>query len=92
MAGKGILINVQNDLQIKNKNLIIGNTLLQETALILIMNQGEHKFEPILGPNLIQLKKTKYSSFDIEKRTKIHLALDGKDYQVLKHLIKTKVK
>lgn len=92
MAGKGILIGDDGDVRIQNNSLVIGDSVLQETMLILGMNQGEHKFEPLLGPNLIQLIKSKGNRFDYERRVKIALALDNKDYQQIKHLIKTSIK
>lgn len=87
MAGKGILLGDDGDVLIRNKSVVIGDTIWQETAIILGMNQGEHKFFPVLGPNLIQLLKAKASRFDIEQRAKIHLGLDGKNYDQLKEQI-----
>lgn len=92
MAGKGILIGDDGDVRIQNNSLVVGDSVLQETMIILGLNQGEHKFEPLLGPNLIQLIKSKAKRFDFERRVKIALALDNKDYQQIKHLIKTTIK
>jgi hypothetical protein len=88
MAGKGILLGEDGDLLIQNNSIVIGDTLWQETAIIMTMNQGEHKFYPVLGPNLIQLKKAKASRFDIEQRLKLHLGMDRKNYDLLKEQIR----
>lgn len=87
MAGKGILLDENGDLLISGKSLQIGKSEMQEVGLILSMNQGEQKFLPVLGPNLIQLQKSKSSKFDIEQRVRVHLAKDGKDYAQIKEKI-----
>lgn len=84
MAGKGILLDNGNDLKIIGGHMVIGDSVMQETALIIGMNQGELKSEPLLGPNLVQLKKTNVSRFEMEKRLRVHLAIDGKDWNTLK--------
>lgn len=90
--GKGILLDDDNDLLVLNGSLVIGETEMQETALIIQLSQGECKHDPILGPDLIQLKKSNASKFDIEKRLRIHLARDGKDYGAIKESLKTNLR
>lgn len=92
MAKKGILLGNDGELLISNKSMVVGDSEMQEVAIILRMNQGEHKFEPLLGPNLINLTKTKAKAFEIEDRVKLHLALDGKDYRAIKDKIQTNIK
>lgn len=89
MAGKGILLDTDGDLLVSNGSLKTGESTMQEVAIILQMNQGEQKFMPVLGANIIQLAKSKVSRFDMESRTKIALALDGKDYDQLKEQVLT---
>jgi len=88
MAGKGILLNENNEPVIINGSMLVGDSELQEVAIILGMNQGDQKFNPMLGPNLMQLIKTSAPRFDIEQRTRVHLAKDGKDYQSIKDKLK----
>ena len=90
--GKGILLDDDNDLMVLNGSLVIGETLMQETAIIIQMSQGECKHDPVLGPDLIQLQKTNASKFEIEKRLRIHLARDGKDYGTIKESLKTNLR
>ena len=87
MAGKGILLGEDGDLLIAGKSVQVGKTEMQEVAIIIGMNQGEQKFSPVIGPNLIQLENSKATRFDIEQRTRIHLAKDGKDYNAIKEKI-----
>ena len=90
--GKGILLGEDGDMLIRNKSLVVGNSEMQEVALILQMNQGEQKFELLLGTNLAELIKTNSSRFEIERRVKINLSRDGKDYNQIKDRIKTSLK
>lgn len=92
MAGKGILLDKDGDLQIRNGSLLVGDSVMQEVSIIIQMNQGEQKFFPALGANIIQLVKSKSSRFDIQNRIKLHLELDGKSYDQIKEQIKTIIK
>jgi phage baseplate assembly protein W len=92
MAGKGILLGKDGDLQVRNGSLLVGDSMMQEVSIILQMNQGEQKFFPALGANIIQLVQAKVPRFDIENRVKVHLALDGKSYDQIKEQIKTIIK
>lgn len=87
MAGKGILLGENGDLLIKNKSVVVGDTEMQEVAIILQLNQGELKLYPLLGPNLIQLQKTNSSKFLIEQRLRLNLARDGKNYDDIKNKV-----
>lgn len=84
---KDILLNSENDLDILNGDLVIGESLLQEVAIITKLKSGELKSDPILGPNLIQLLKSKASKSEIEQRLRVHLEIDGKDYNDIKKFI-----
>lgn len=88
MAGRGILLDENNDLKISGSSLVIGDSETQEVALIIQMNQGELKSVPELGPNLIQLKKISASRFDLEQRLQVHLAIDRKDWFKVKGQVK----
>lgn len=87
MAGKGILLNKEGELLIENNALVVGESTLQEVAIILQSNQGDSKFDPLLGANLTNLIKTQTSKFSLINRVKTQLALDNKDYDTVKHLI-----
>lgn len=89
---KAITLDENGDLMVRNGSLHLSDTTFQEVALILPMTQGEHKFMPLLGPNLIQMIKSKANRISIEKRVKRHLALDNKDYEELKKHIQLNIK
>ena len=89
MAGKGILLDENNDLLIVGKQMVIGDSEMQEVAIILEMNQGALKSSPLLGADLVQLLKSNASKVDVQRRVRIHLEKDGKDYNAIKNKIKT---
>lgn len=88
---KDILLNEDNDLQILNGDFVIGESTIQEVGIILSLTKGDLKSDPLVGADLIQLKKTKLKKFDIESRARIALARDGKDYDIIKDYINTKI-
>jgi len=90
--GKGILLNENFELVVLNGVTAVGDTEMQEVAVILSMNQGELKDDPILGPNLVQMMKSGAKQYDIEQRARVHLARDGKNYDAIKHKIKTTIR
>jgi hypothetical protein len=89
MSGKGILLDDNNDLLIVGKQLKVGDSVMQEVAIILEMSQGELKSKPVLGADIIQLLKANASKTDFERRARIHLEKDGKNYSEIKNKIKT---
>lgn len=89
MAGKGILLDENGDLKVIGKQLVVGDSEMQEVAIILEMSQGSLKSNPLLGADLIQLLKANASKADITRRTRIHLEKDGKNYNEIKNKIKT---
>lgn len=84
---KDILLNQENDIDIVSGDFFIGESLLQEVAIITKLKSGELKSDPILGPNIIQLLKSNVKQNEIEQRLRIHLSRDGKDYNEIKKYI-----
>ncbi|MFY0714133.1 hypothetical protein J1D01_10680 [Seonamhaeicola sp. NFXS20] len=83
-----ILLDDTDDLIIENGDFKIGESLTQDVGLILRMNQGELKEDPLLGANLIQMVKSNVDDDELQTRVKLHLQRDGKDYEALKNYIK----
>jgi phage baseplate assembly protein W len=84
------LTDENDDLIIENGDFKIGESLTQEVSTILRMNQGELKSDPLLGANLIQLINSNVSEDELQRRVKIHLNRDGKNYEEIKDLINLK--
>lgn len=89
---RGITLNEFGDLQVRNGRMVLSDTTLQETAIILGMNPGEDKFTPMLGPGLVRKIKGKANRVGVERLVKLHLALDNKEYDDLKKYIHLNVK
>lgn len=92
MATKGILLDRTGELLIKDKQMVVGDSEMQEVSIILMMNQGEQKFQPYLGANLINLKGKKIKHFELNSRIKLQLTLDNKRYEDIKDKIQTTIK
>lgn len=88
---KDILLNENNEPVIVNGDFRTGESELQEVSFILQLRQGELKSDPILGVNMQHFIKSKENRTAIEKKIRIHLERDGKQYgDIIKKLnIKT---
>lgn len=83
---KDILLGIEDDLIIANGDFSIGDSLLQEVGIILRLNTGELKSDPIMAPNLIQLVKGKDNG-EFEDRARLFLKRDNKNFEELKKYI-----
>jgi len=84
---KDVLLDDDYDLKILNGDFVIGESTMQDVVLILQTNKGEWKHDPILGCNLIELIKSKSSKVEVEKRVRLQLERDGKNYDKIKNII-----
>lgn len=89
---KDALLDANDDLLIENGDFVIGESLTQEVGIILRLNQGQLKSDPLLGPNLVRLINSKASTQDIQTMVKTHLARDGKDYEQVKQLMQLNIR
>ena len=87
-----ITLGQDDDLQIANGDFVIAESLLQEVGIILRLNSGELKSDPVLGPNLVQLLNSKADTQDVEERVRLHLQRDNKSFDEVKKLIHLKLK
>jgi LEA14-like dessication related protein len=79
---KGILLNEENDLLINVRRvadgkitggLVIGNNAVQCAGLVLQMNQGELKADPIIGANLLRNMRGSLNRDRLKNQIKIAL-------------------
>ena len=93
MAGrKGILLTSEFDLMIKpvKKNgliisgLVVGDSMDQDVVVILKLQQGELKEDPLCGAGLTKFMRGKYDKSQIDDRIRIHLTRMGIDYEEYK--------
>lgn len=85
-----ILLNEEDDLNINDGDFVVGESVLQEVGIILRLNTGELKSDPVLAPNLVQLVNSPENSQEFERRVRIHLKRDNKNYNEIKELITIK--
>ncbi|NCT19421.1 MAG: hypothetical protein GW771_14480 [Flavobacteriia bacterium] len=86
-----VLLNINDDdVTIANGDFAIGDSVDQEVGLILRMNKGELKEDPLLGTDLIRLINSNTSELEVKQLVKVQLARDGKSYDELKERIKLK--
>lgn len=86
---KDILLDNENNIKILNGDFDVGESEMQEVALILQSTQGDWKMNPILGPNLYRFINGRVTKTEIESEVAIHLAIDNKDFKRLKTKIET---
>jgi hypothetical protein len=85
-----ILLDENDDLIIVDGDFAIGESVLQEVGIILRLNSGDLKSDPVLAPNLVQLVNAKENPQEFEDRVRIHLKRDNKNYNEIKELITLK--
>ncbi len=85
-----ILLDDSDDLNIVNGDFVIGESTLQEVGIILRLNSGELRNDPVLAPNLIQLVNSASKGQEFEERVRLFLRRDNKNYEDIKKLINIK--
>lgn len=87
---KGVLYNEDGDLQVENGSLKLGQTTIQEVAIIIGMNPGELKRDPVLGPALVTRIRGSLKQSEIQQIVRLHLQRDGKRYEDVSKLMTIK--
>ncbi|MGY0426005.1 MAG: hypothetical protein ACWIPI_04130 [Polaribacter sp.] len=82
-----IVLDDNDDLIIEDGDFKIGDSLTQDVGIILRLNQGELKSDPLLGASIIRLINSSVDDDELQTRIKLHLQRDGKDYEDIKKYI-----
>lgn len=77
----------EDDLLIRNGDFAVGESEMQEVGIILRLNPGELKSDPVLGPALLRFIRGRDDE-RIRQLARLHLERDGKNYEQLKEQIK----
>lgn len=85
-----ILLDDNDDINFSNGDFDLGESEMQETAIILRLQQGALKSDVITGSNLTDFIKGKIDPTSVEKRVKVQLERDGKNYEAIKQSLKFK--
>lgn len=81
---KGILIGADNDLKVENGTLKIGERTMQDAYVVLSMNQGELKEDPLAGANLVRMVRGRENPEKIRKTIEIALERVGVKFEDIK--------
>jgi len=84
---KGILLAQDGDISAVNGTIHIGDTFTQEVELLLALNQGEVKTDPLLGPSLVRKMRSNFSGLSLQTEIKKHLKRDNKDIEQLENYL-----
>lgn len=97
---KGMMLDENGDLMIRPRKLadgkltglVLDDTLIQDSVIVLEMNQGELKEDPVLGPNLLRYLRSKADRARIQKQIQVHLSRAGIDYNKVAEQLKLNLK
>lgn len=73
-----ILLDDDFEDKIENGDFAIGDSTLDDCNIILKLNTGSLKSDPILAPNLIKMINSNISPTQIKQEIKLHLNRDNK--------------
>jgi hypothetical protein len=85
-----ILLDDNDDINFSGGDFDLGESEMQEVAIILRLQQGALKSDVITGSNLTDFIKGKIDPTSVEKRVKVQLERDGKNYETIKKSLKFK--
>jgi hypothetical protein len=73
-----ILMDENGDELVENGDFAVDDAVLDDVQVILNLNSGGLKSDPILGPNLFFLMNGKVSTTELKQRLALHLKRDNK--------------
>lgn len=96
---KGLLLDNNNEILIKKRTdsegkisgFVIGDTLLQNASLVLGMNQGELKEDPVVGASLLKRIRSKSDQSQIKRIIEISLSRVGISFNDIENLIQLQI-
>ena len=81
---QGIQLDADDDLKIENGTMKVGNRKMQDAYIVLSINQGEIKTDPIVGTNLNKMIRGKENREKIRKTIEISLESVGVRFEDIK--------
>jgi hypothetical protein len=96
---RGILLDINNEIRINKRidsegkvlGFIVGDTLLQNASLVLGMNQGELKEDPVVGASLLKRIRSKSDQSQIKRIIEISLARIGISFNDIEKLVQLQI-
>lgn len=86
---KGILLDDDNDLKIEGGTMKIGERKMQDAFMVLSMNQGDLKEDPLAGVNLVRMIRGRENKEKIRKTIEIGLKRVGIKFDEIKSEFET---
>lgn len=74
---KDILLDTNHDILLKDGNLVFGDASAQNLEVILILNVGELKWNPLLGCGMIRLTQGRINPQVVIRDIELVLKADG---------------
>lgn len=96
---RGLLLDNNNEIQIKKRTdsegmvsgFVIGDTLLQNASLVLGMNQGELKEDPVVGASLLKRIRSKSDQSQNKRIIEISLSRVGISFNDIEKLVQLQI-
>jgi len=91
-AGFEMAINVVRDTNgMIISGIQVGSSIDQDAVIVLSLQQGDLKEDPLLGPGLTKFIRGKYDKSQIDNTIKQHFTRAGIDYDDYKNRIQTSI-
>lgn len=78
-----VILDDNGACRIEGGDFVIGDGTLDDCFLILKLNTGALKSDPILGPNLIRMINSKQTTSEMKQTIQLHMARDNKNFKKL---------
>jgi predicted Ser/Thr protein kinase len=82
---KGILLDKDDDLKVENGTLKVGERKMQDAYIVLSINQGEIKTDPVVGSNLAKMIRGGEKREKIRKVIEVSLERIGIKFDEIRH-------
>jgi hypothetical protein len=77
------------DLKIEAGDFVFSDALTDDVAMIISINQGELKSDPLTGCNMVSRIRSQQSAEEIQRSVRLQLQRDGKNFNEIKDYLKT---
>ena len=78
-----ILLDADGAFRVENGDFVIGDGTIDDCFIIMKLNTGALKSDPVLGINLIRMINSKQSTSEMKQTIQLHMARDNKNFKKL---------
>jgi hypothetical protein len=83
------ILDDDGDLKIEAGDFVFGDAETDDVLLILGINQGELKSDPLCGTNMTQRIRSQQTPEEIQRAVRLQMQRDGKNFNEIKAFLKT---